>query len=55
MTNIVFLLQHDEFADTMPASEQEFIFIRLCVLREVRSVRCLLEFLKRLLVVFLDM
>uniref|UniRef100_A0A8L0DTE0 5'-3' exoribonuclease n=1 Tax=Oncorhynchus mykiss TaxID=8022 RepID=A0A8L0DTE0_ONCMY len=25
---------HDEFADTMPASEQEFIFIRLCVLRE---------------------
>ncbi|KAK5852569.1 hypothetical protein PBY51_006422 [Eleginops maclovinus] len=26
--------QHDEFADTMPASEQEFIFIRLCVLRE---------------------
>ncbi|TKS75349.1 5'-3' exoribonuclease 2 [Collichthys lucidus] len=26
--------QHDEFADSMPASEQEFIFIRLCVLRE---------------------
>uniref|UniRef100_A0A8C7Z3V7 5'-3' exoribonuclease n=1 Tax=Oryzias sinensis TaxID=183150 RepID=A0A8C7Z3V7_9TELE len=26
--------QHDEFADTMPVSEQEFIFIRLCVLRE---------------------
>uniref|UniRef100_A0A8D3DDQ5 5'-3' exoribonuclease n=1 Tax=Scophthalmus maximus TaxID=52904 RepID=A0A8D3DDQ5_SCOMX len=26
--------QHDEFADTMPTSEQEFIFIRLCVLRE---------------------
>ncbi|XP_013999561.1 5'-3' exoribonuclease 2 isoform X1 [Salmo salar] len=26
--------EHDEFADTMPASEQEFIFIRLCVLRE---------------------
>ncbi|XP_069033572.1 5'-3' exoribonuclease 2 isoform X2 [Embiotoca jacksoni] len=26
--------QHDEFADTMPAAEQEFIFIRLCVLRE---------------------
>ncbi|XP_008290105.1 5'-3' exoribonuclease 2 isoform X1 [Stegastes partitus] len=26
--------QHDEFADTVPVSEQEFIFIRLCVLRE---------------------
>uniref|UniRef100_A0A3Q3QNA0 5'-3' exoribonuclease n=1 Tax=Monopterus albus TaxID=43700 RepID=A0A3Q3QNA0_MONAL len=26
--------QHDEFADTGPAAEQEFIFIRLCVLRE---------------------
>ncbi|KAM6906357.1 5'-3' exoribonuclease 2 isoform 3-T3 [Lycodopsis pacificus] len=26
--------QHDEFADSMPVSEQEFIFIRLCVLRE---------------------
>uniref|UniRef100_A0A669EC62 5'-3' exoribonuclease n=1 Tax=Oreochromis niloticus TaxID=8128 RepID=A0A669EC62_ORENI len=26
--------QHDEFANTMPAAEQEFIFIRLCVLRE---------------------
>ncbi|XP_019727107.1 5'-3' exoribonuclease 2 isoform X1 [Hippocampus comes] len=26
--------QHDEFADAMPVSEQEFIFIRLCVLRE---------------------
>uniref|UniRef100_A0A7N5ZYZ0 5'-3' exoribonuclease n=1 Tax=Anabas testudineus TaxID=64144 RepID=A0A7N5ZYZ0_ANATE len=26
--------QHDEFADTMPVSEQEFIFIRLSVLRE---------------------
>uniref|UniRef100_A0A672FH58 5'-3' exoribonuclease n=1 Tax=Salarias fasciatus TaxID=181472 RepID=A0A672FH58_SALFA len=26
--------EHDEFADTMPTSEQEFIFIRLCVLRE---------------------
>ncbi|XP_077366688.1 5'-3' exoribonuclease 2 [Festucalex cinctus] len=26
--------QHDEFADTMPLAEQEFIFIRLCVLRE---------------------
>uniref|UniRef100_A0A8C9ZFA4 5'-3' exoribonuclease n=1 Tax=Sander lucioperca TaxID=283035 RepID=A0A8C9ZFA4_SANLU len=26
--------EHDEFADTMPVSEQEFIFIRLCVLRE---------------------
>uniref|UniRef100_A0AAQ5Z816 5'-3' exoribonuclease n=1 Tax=Amphiprion ocellaris TaxID=80972 RepID=A0AAQ5Z816_AMPOC len=25
---------HDEFADTVPVSEQEFIFIRLCVLRE---------------------
>uniref|UniRef100_A0AAY5K7R1 5'-3' exoribonuclease n=1 Tax=Esox lucius TaxID=8010 RepID=A0AAY5K7R1_ESOLU len=28
------LSMHDEFADSMPASEQEFIFIRLCVLRE---------------------
>ncbi|XP_037837545.1 5'-3' exoribonuclease 2 [Kryptolebias marmoratus] len=26
--------QHDEFADTMPTAEQEFIFIRLSVLRE---------------------
>uniref|UniRef100_A0A3B4UHB3 5'-3' exoribonuclease n=1 Tax=Seriola dumerili TaxID=41447 RepID=A0A3B4UHB3_SERDU len=26
--------QHDEFADSVPVSEQEFIFIRLCVLRE---------------------
>ncbi|XP_064195934.1 5'-3' exoribonuclease 2 isoform X2 [Anguilla rostrata] len=26
--------EHDQFADTLPASEQEFIFIRLCVLRE---------------------
>ncbi|XP_068454828.1 5'-3' exoribonuclease 2 isoform X2 [Clinocottus analis] len=26
--------EHDEFAGSMPASEQEFIFIRLCVLRE---------------------
>ncbi|CAL1585653.1 unnamed protein product [Knipowitschia caucasica] len=26
--------EHDEFANTMPVSEQEFIFIRLCVLRE---------------------
>lgn len=26
--------QHDQFADAMPAAEQEFIFIRLCVLRE---------------------
>ncbi|CAL8314988.1 unnamed protein product [Merluccius merluccius] len=26
--------EHDQFADTMPVSEQEFIFIRLCVLRE---------------------
>ncbi|XP_027011212.1 5'-3' exoribonuclease 2 [Tachysurus fulvidraco] len=26
--------EHDEFADSLPASEQEFIFIRLCVLRE---------------------
>uniref|UniRef100_A0A8C3Y2W9 5'-3' exoribonuclease n=1 Tax=Catharus ustulatus TaxID=91951 RepID=A0A8C3Y2W9_CATUS len=26
--------KHDQFADTMPVSEQEFIFIRLCVLRE---------------------
>ncbi|KAK2864235.1 hypothetical protein Q7C36_003389 [Tachysurus vachellii] len=26
--------EHDEFADSMPASEQEFIFIRLSVLRE---------------------
>lgn len=30
------VFQHDEFADSMPVSEQEFIFIRLCVLREVR-------------------
>ncbi|XP_061668429.1 5'-3' exoribonuclease 2 [Syngnathoides biaculeatus] len=29
--------QHDEFADTMPVSEQEFIFIRLSVLREYLS------------------
>uniref|UniRef100_A0A8C1Z6Z0 5'-3' exoribonuclease n=1 Tax=Cyprinus carpio TaxID=7962 RepID=A0A8C1Z6Z0_CYPCA len=26
--------EHDEFADTVPVSEQEFIFIRLAVLRE---------------------
>uniref|UniRef100_A0A667YQ69 5'-3' exoribonuclease n=1 Tax=Myripristis murdjan TaxID=586833 RepID=A0A667YQ69_9TELE len=26
--------EHDQFADTMPVAEQEFIFIRLCVLRE---------------------
>ncbi|XP_066532870.1 5'-3' exoribonuclease 2 [Hoplias malabaricus] len=26
--------EHDEFADSIPVSEQEFIFIRLCVLRE---------------------
>ncbi|XP_034017832.1 5'-3' exoribonuclease 2 [Thalassophryne amazonica] len=26
--------EHDEFADMMPVAEQEFIFIRLCVLRE---------------------
>ncbi|KAK2883845.1 hypothetical protein QQF64_016363 [Cirrhinus molitorella] len=26
--------EHDEFADTLPVSEQEFIFIRLIVLRE---------------------
>ncbi|KAI4890028.1 hypothetical protein NFI96_015514 [Prochilodus magdalenae] len=26
--------EHDEFADTVPVSEQEFIFLRLCVLRE---------------------
>ncbi|GAA6102175.1 5'-3' exoribonuclease 2 [Tachysurus ichikawai] len=26
--------EHDEFADSVPASEQDFIFIRLCVLRE---------------------
>ncbi|KAI5609426.1 5'-3' exoribonuclease 2 isoform X1 [Silurus asotus] len=26
--------EHDEFADSVPGSEQEFIFIRLCVLRE---------------------
>lgn len=31
------VFQHDEFADSMPVSEQEFIFIRLCVLREVLS------------------
>lgn len=30
------VFQHDEFADSMPVSEQEFIFIRLCVLREVQ-------------------
>ncbi|XP_061610280.1 5'-3' exoribonuclease 2 isoform X2 [Phyllopteryx taeniolatus] len=29
--------QHDEFAGTMPVSEQEFIFIRLSVLREYLS------------------
>ncbi|XP_061901185.1 5'-3' exoribonuclease 2 isoform X1 [Entelurus aequoreus] len=29
--------EHDEFADTLPVSEQEFIFIRLCVLREYLS------------------
>ncbi|XP_033846370.2 5'-3' exoribonuclease 2, partial [Periophthalmus magnuspinnatus] len=29
--------QHDEFADSMPVSEQEFIFIRLSVLREYLS------------------
>lgn len=29
--------QHDQFADSMPVAEQEFIFIRLCVLREVSS------------------
>ncbi|XP_040920788.1 5'-3' exoribonuclease 2 [Toxotes jaculatrix] len=29
--------EHDEFADTMPVAEQEFIFIRLCVLREYLS------------------
>uniref|UniRef100_A0A7N8X8Q6 5'-3' exoribonuclease n=1 Tax=Mastacembelus armatus TaxID=205130 RepID=A0A7N8X8Q6_9TELE len=29
--------QHDEFADTMPVAEQEFIFIRLSVLREYLS------------------
>uniref|UniRef100_A0A8B9KCU4 5'-3' exoribonuclease n=1 Tax=Astyanax mexicanus TaxID=7994 RepID=A0A8B9KCU4_ASTMX len=28
--------EHDEFADTIPVSEQEFIFIRLSVLREVK-------------------
>ncbi|XP_017692883.1 PREDICTED: 5'-3' exoribonuclease 2 [Lepidothrix coronata] len=26
--------KHDQFADTLPVAEQEFIFIRLCVLRE---------------------
>ncbi|XP_066576846.1 5'-3' exoribonuclease 2 isoform X2 [Amia ocellicauda] len=26
--------EHDQFADSLPCSEQEFIFIRLCVLRE---------------------
>ncbi|XP_067999340.1 5'-3' exoribonuclease 2 isoform X1 [Melanerpes formicivorus] len=26
--------KHDQFADTLPVSEQEFIFIRLCILRE---------------------
>lgn len=34
------LFQHDQFADTLPVSEQEFIFIRLCVLREVRCSSC---------------
>lgn len=34
--------QHDQFADTLPVSEQEFIFIRLCVLREVRHCSCCL-------------
>uniref|UniRef100_A0A3B3TYI4 5'-3' exoribonuclease n=2 Tax=Poecilia latipinna TaxID=48699 RepID=A0A3B3TYI4_9TELE len=29
--------EHDEFAGAMPAAEQEFIFIRLCVLREYLS------------------
>ncbi|KAM8725999.1 5'-3' exoribonuclease 2 [Acanthopagrus schlegelii] len=29
--------EHDEFAGSMPVSEQEFIFIRLCVLREYLS------------------
>ncbi|XP_013873415.1 5'-3' exoribonuclease 2 [Austrofundulus limnaeus] len=29
--------QHDEFADTIPTAEQEFIFIRLSVLREYLS------------------
>nr|XP_015803747.2 5'-3' exoribonuclease 2 [Nothobranchius furzeri] len=29
--------KNDEFADSMPAAEQEFIFIRLCVLREYLS------------------
>lgn len=33
------MFQHDEFADTVPVSEQEFIFIRLCVLREVGQQR----------------
>lgn len=38
---LLFVFQHDQFADSMPVSEQEFIFIRLCVLREVRcSLRC---------------
>lgn len=32
---LFYLFQHDEFADTIPVSEQEFIFIRLTVLREV--------------------
>lgn len=36
--NLFLLFQHDEFADTMPVSEQEFIFLRLCVLREVGPV-----------------
>uniref|UniRef100_A0A8B9G9U8 5'-3' exoribonuclease n=1 Tax=Amazona collaria TaxID=241587 RepID=A0A8B9G9U8_9PSIT len=27
-------LMHDQFADSLPMAEQEFIFIRLCVLRE---------------------
>ncbi|XP_077593167.1 5'-3' exoribonuclease 2 isoform X2 [Stigmatopora nigra] len=29
--------EHDEFADSVPMSEQDFIFIRLCVLREYLS------------------
>ncbi|XP_075872017.1 5'-3' exoribonuclease 2 isoform X2 [Nelusetta ayraudi] len=29
--------EHDQFADSMPVAEQEFIFIRLCVLREYLS------------------
>lgn len=31
--------QHDEFAGSMPVAEQEFIFIRLCVLREVGQIK----------------